>query len=201
MRPLFEEGPTGLLSFPLDAAALIFVALAQHNGVPTRLLDWTRAGLNAAYFAATGAAKHATEKKERVEALSIWALRTNFAGWADQNLGQQNSPYAPGLRVVTAPRASNPNLHAQAGVFTESWSAIVAPLEAIVGDLLVRLARDSSAPWPPAQPPLVRFDLPTAQAPRLLRLLAYEQVDAARMFPGLGGVVAAIQEQSLWDRP
>jgi hypothetical protein len=48
--------------------------------------------------------------------------------------------------------------------------------------------------------PLVRFDLPCAESPRLLRLLANEQINGARMFPGRDGVVMAMKEQCLWDQ-
>jgi hypothetical protein len=195
------------LTFPLHPAALIFVALAQHHDVPTRLLDWTRVGLHAAYFAAAGAAKHAAETKTTDGHLSVWALREDFGVWAERDIQdgakrEKREPDAarPQLRVVTAPRASNPNLHAQVGVFTESYSVKVEPIEEIVRSLLRILHEAWPHPTGRKDPPLQRLDLPVSQAPRLLRLLANEQIDGARMFPGREGVVRAMKEHALWDQ-
>ena len=48
-------------------------------------------------------------------------------------------------------------------------------------------------------PPLHRLTLPVAEARRLLRLLSFEGVDGASMFPGADGVVRAMRERALWD--
>jgi hypothetical protein len=47
---------------------------------------------------------------------------------------------------------------------------------------------------------MYHFTLPIDEAPRLLRLLALEGISASTLFPGYGGVVKALQEESLWDR-
>ena len=109
----------------------------------------------------------------------------------DNHLGPTQ---ASALQVVKAPRASNPNLHAQSGVFTESSE--VESLEQTVG----RLGKELTAAGHPFMGrPLVRYDLPCSESPNLLRLLAEDQIDGARMFPGREGVVRAMKERCLWD--
>jgi hypothetical protein len=182
------------LQFLTDPAIATFAALAQHHGVPTRLLDWTRTGLHAAYFAGQEAARRASTGGR----LSVWAISLDFIrdthGSADMGSG------IPHVQVLTAPRASNPNLHAQAGLFT-AWFEVnaISALEPRIPRLIDALPAPKKNAWISTSP-LLHFTLPHSEAPTLLRMLSYENIDGSHMFPGRDGVVRAMKELRFWDR-
>ncbi|MDR3549069.1 MAG: FRG domain-containing protein [Candidatus Pacebacteria bacterium] len=78
------------------------MSVAQHFGLPTRLLDWTRDPYVAAYFAASELVlKSEIANNSR---LAVWALDI-------QELPKQ-------LELVRVPSSGNQNIAAQRGVFT-----------------------------------------------------------------------------------
>ncbi len=185
--------------------------LAQHYGIPTRLLDWTWRPRVAAYFAAVKAAIGTASSDD----LAIWALRTDFITDTFVLLFESSDPpidpeHNPRLSLVTAPQSTNPNLRAQAGLFvTDSNVLNSMPLN----DLIIQKAEDNlnadsgwfstiSRKYPALGnwvPVLHKLVLPHSEAKKLIRLLAYEGTSAATIFPGYDGVVQSMVERDSWD--
>ena len=161
------------------------VALAQHYGFPTRLLDFTYQSYVAAYFAAVESAEARSAPNGK---LCIWAIDTSVFNWSEQ------SP--DWFKLVSATRAGNGSLVAQDGAFVV-WEESRLTLD----DLLAMTDPD---PWRefrdvghvPAGPTARKLTLPQAEAPKLLGLLARERITGARLFPGPLGVIRERIEQA-----
>ncbi|RII31464.1 MAG: hypothetical protein CXR30_01225 [Geobacter sp.] len=143
------------------------MALAQHHGVPTRLLDWSESPLVAAYFAAFSASNVVSEN-ERIESKQISVIFLRNHGDID-------------IAIVNAPRHGNTFLRSQKGLFTYFPRANEYFLKNRAWPSLEDLAVTDEKP----RVALGRVTLPSDQATELLKLLYDFGISRLSMMPSL----------------
>ena len=167
------------------------IAIAQHHGIPTRLLDWTRSPFIASYFASKDGARNSQEglsRKISVFALDIELLFKDQFSWNKTE----------GIFLITAPYGANKNLGAQKGVFTLfrkrpdlKKMAQESPLEKVIENLPVKSSLGFN---------LLKLTLSNGHCAELLRKLNSFGISAGSLFPDISGSVEAYRERYYWDK-
>ena len=166
-------------------------ALAQHYGVPTRLLDWTYdlyVALHFGFMDAIGKDGY----------LAIWALNKEHLSFLKPTVNQVN------VEFIAPHYASNPNLSAQQGLFSH-WPIAVPSMQSMAKSLLPGTAQarlvdrrpldeliEGQLRDAPERNIFAKFVLPCSEAASGCKILETLGYGAAHMFPGYGGVAKQI---------
>ncbi|HVQ36673.1 MAG TPA: FRG domain-containing protein [Pyrinomonadaceae bacterium] len=180
-----------------SAHLLSLAALAQHYGVPTRLLDWTRRSFTAAFFAAEDALKNSLSGS-----LVVWAFYFPLFGKHDDV-----SRGTDRLRVVTAPSATNANLRAQQGAFTllnpiylEEREPPFMSMERMLEESETHVTDPDQyeSEWLVINCRLRKFTVPASEALNVLHLLAKFDVLPSVIYPGYASIVNELKLRMAW---
>lgn len=171
-------------------------ALAQHYGIPTRLLDWSFDINVALYFASISAIRCVINNKfiQDNETIVIWLLNSNI---------YKKSTETFSLKYIVPNYYENPNISAQRGLLT-CWKSLIP-----IGNFSKIKRNDKSLDQLLSVIPnihntdltdnvaMCKITMPQSEALKIFKHLSKNDYNAARLFPGYFGVAQKIEEDRL----
>ena len=150
----------------LAASEAAVIALAQHFGVPTRLLDWSGSPYIAAFFAFSDAMAMSMTSKH----IGVWALRRSAPVWNAES----------GVALVELAGGGNDRLRQQMGCFTLNRTPY-------------RTLEEYVRTGPEGPPALIKAIVPTSEAITALADLDAMSINHFTTFPEIAGCALAAQ--------
>ena len=186
-------------------------ALAQHYGLPTRLLDWSTNINTALYFAVRDYIKPLTTYQQlslqrEMVANKGKSVENNMEIWAlDTRVIIAKEDILP-LRIIRPAYSGNPNLSAQEGVFTlwqidkpitkkDRTGNVSIDISLVDRSSLDKLLSDKLQQEDVAvYPYMYHITIPQSQAVEIYSYLERLNHTAAKLFPGYSGVAMSLKE-------
>jgi hypothetical protein len=175
-----------------------YIALAQHHGLPTRLLDWTHDPVKAAFFAAG----ELIDEQAGTD-IAVWAIHRQraelvkgkpaiFPRIYDGNIenGDNHDGIHPSVQIVRTPMRENFFLAAQSGQFTSISASGIdfmnrggarPPLEVFVAECGIEDAV------------LRKMVLDKRCVPELARMLDREEISRSQLMPTHDNVASDVK--------
>lgn len=179
----FEEAQLAIKEW-MAPGWMELAALAQHYGLPTRMLDWTYDLTTALYFVARGFAKGSTK-----EYATVWQMDMAKVSYLTKD-----------VRFVVPEYALNPNLHAQRGLLT-CLRNTSGPQDESLDEYLVRIYDSKSDGFRKllmgdGSPILKCINIPHEQIQAILFIMDQRSLMDSRHFPGLSGIAEEIMNRT-----
>lgn len=158
------------------------LALAQHHGLPTRLLDWTYSALASLWFCVRKPPKNDLSGKP-LDGV-VWVLKSTPGDFITYPTDE--SPYKPGRTRIFRPRTITRRIMAQSGVFT-----CHKPTSA---GKFVKLESNTAY-----KNHLIKIAISAAHFDRLRDDLMANGVSSLALFPDLDGLAAHLERRYFHD--
>ena len=198
----FDRLEKGIYEKWIPEFLLETASIAQHSGVPTRLLDWSNNIMCALYFACNDAVRKLQsvpldEAKEIYfsdEKLVIWALNASAIQRVKYDkIGQDDCGK---IKLFVPQGCINQNINAQKGILMyrqiHKGGLLNKPIDRTPYDDLIIDQFNSER-----EPILSKYTIPICPLAHLYKYLDKCGINTACMYPGYEGIVKKINEDSL----
>ncbi len=177
-------------------------SFAQHNNLPTRLLDWSRDARTASFFAAWSSENCGEDQSEFITVWRCIGREVDAGNWFLQKVRTSNQDLKFGQRLVFSPHITNKNLNSQSGVLTQTYQDLgkIITLDTVLGKVgqVVNRRRDLLIPESDLLTnkyqtfSLVKYNLITSKASNLLIELRKLGVSYSSLFRSPAGCLQEI---------